>query len=748
MKKVLLFASALALMASCSQDEFGIDEQPIKGQGVSFQATFDEADTRAEWSKEGNAWKMFWYAEQDKMDFYVKNAGIGAAGATPANVDEWDATNGKATYRASRSLGEGYFVADAAAKTISFTKDGNTWRTPSFRYVWPTTTTVELNGSTQLVATLPPINAQDQTELKGSSTIGYAFMAGKMDNVAVPADYASGSDVLIGMKLNRKLPLAVFSVKNYDSKVYGNLKSITLTSDGQVTADGSVNAVKENIDYGSKAKWNLETDQFEEGDGTGIAQSITLKINGGTTGLEWSDDATAFMTINAIDRTGATLSSRYTIKYEFEKVTFTDQFDTKANWVGGQVIRMSGTPEEPSFDLEKQSYALVGTGSDYTLLINESFTGKVKDIMGKTGITPEGGAEVQYANIKHLKVTPNVVDPASFVDLTALTEVTFVNQTELVKDMFNAAGLKKITANKVTKIAAGFNKEAASYTDVNLASYDFADAAVKDQLLKKSSLENVDISAVSTIKPQYPSGGIVFTGFESLVTVKVGADVEIGSAAFKGCTSLTDVTFPEGASAKSIGASAFEGCKELKSITIPGTQVANNAFNGCKVLEIANIDDFTPVAIGAGAFNGCEKITDMDLSAATTIGAGAFEGCKGLVGKEKGGVYALDVPVLIKLEDNTFKDCTNLKYINLDAVTSVGLEFFNGCDLSAIKFGKAFTVNGTTKTATATSFGKNTSASTTIYLNEAQQGVKGSTLTLTGDTDDSEAVTYTFASVL
>lgn len=745
MKKVLLFASALALMAGCSQDEFSIDEKPMKGQGVSFQATIDDVDTRAEWSKEGSAWKMFWYAEQDKMDFYVKDAKI----ANGANITAWDKTNGVATYKASRSLGEGYFVANDNSKIIGFTKDAeDKWNTPSFRYVWPTGTTVDVDAtSNELVATLPAIATQDQKELTGSSTIGYAFMAGKLDKVTVPADYASGSDVLIGMELNRKLPLAVFSVKNYDKDVYGNLMSITLTSEGQVKADGKTvdDTKKENIDYGSDATWNLETDKFTEG-ATAVAQSIKLTFNT-TSGIEWSDDATAFMTINAIDRTGATLSSRYTIEYKFDNATFTDKFDTKGNWAGGEVIRMSGPTAEPSFDLEKQPYALVGKNTDYTLLINKSFgNGKVADIMTATGVkNPGATGEIVFANIKQLKVTPNIVDPATFAKLTALTKVTLVDQTELVKDMFDAANLVNITANKVTKVDAAFNKKSVSYTDVNLASYSFADADVKAKLIT-SSLANADISSVSTIAPQFPSVGITFTGLTSLATIKVGADVAIGSGAFKGCTSLTDVIFPENASAKLIGASAFESCAKLVSITIPGTEVASDAFNGCKVLEIANIKDFKPAKIGANAFKDCAKIVDMNLSAATTIGAGAFEGCTKLVGNKQSSVNVLSLPVLTKLEDNTFKGCTALRYIEFNEVTSVGLEFLNGCTLTEIKFGKAFTMNGKTVAATVTSFG--TIANTKIYLNSAQTGCAGNTLTLKGDADKSEDVAYTFNSIV
>ena len=60
----------------------------------------------------------------------------------------------------------------------------------------------------------------------------------------------------------------------------------------------------------------------------------------------------------------------------------------------------------------------------------------------------------------------------------------------------------------------------------------------------------------------------------------------IGSNAFSGCSSLTEIEIPD--SVTSIGESAFSDCKKLTSITIPDsvTSIEKSAFSGCNNLTI------------------------------------------------------------------------------------------------------------------------------------------------------------------
>ena len=102
----------------------------------------------------------------------------------------------------------------------------------------------------------------------------------------------------------------------------------------------------------------------------------------------------------------------------------------------------------------------------------------------------------------------------------------------------------------------------------------------------------------------------------------------IGSGAFYGCESLTNVTIPN--SVTSIGYDAFEGCKSLTSITIPNsvTSIVESAFEGCKALTSITIPD-SVTGIGPSAFSGCESLSSITIpDSVTSIGGAAFAGVK------------------------------------------------------------------------------------------------------------------------
>ena len=78
----------------------------------------------------------------------------------------------------------------------------------------------------------------------------------------------------------------------------------------------------------------------------------------------------------------------------------------------------------------------------------------------------------------------------------------------------------------------------------------------------------------------------------------------IGSFAFSGCKSLTNITIPDGVT--SIGNNAFSYCERLAIITMPNsvTSIGTAAFAGCYMLEF--------VELGQG-FNA----NNLNLSAST-----------------------------------------------------------------------------------------------------------------------------------
>ena len=94
------------------------------------------------------------------------------------------------------------------------------------------------------------------------------------------------------------------------------------------------------------------------------------------------------------------------------------------------------------------------------------------------------------------------------------------------------------------------------------------------------------------------AGEIEITGCNmDVASVEIPAEIagkrvtSIGDNAFRDCTSLTEITIPDGAT--SVGFQTFSGCTSLKKITIPDsvTSIENNAFYGCASLTEIVIPD-------------------------------------------------------------------------------------------------------------------------------------------------------------
>ena len=116
------------------------------------------------------------------------------------------------------------------------------------------------------------------------------------------------------------------------------------------------------------------------------------------------------------------------------------------------------------------------------------------------------------------------------------------------------------------------------------------------------SLSYVSLGSVMTI------GSSAFSGCTSLSDMLMSLNVtSIGGSAFKNCSSLTSIMLPEGISA--ISANTFDGCKALKSVYIPISvkSIARYAFNNCTTLEAVyyggTAEDFANVSVSFKDYN-------------------------------------------------------------------------------------------------------------------------------------------------
>ena len=119
----------------------------------------------------------------------------------------------------------------------------------------------------------------------------------------------------------------------------------------------------------------------------------------------------------------------------------------------------------------------------------------------------------------------------------------------------------------------------------------------------------------------------------------------------------------------------YTNFKSLKSITIPeGVEtVGYQAFYGCTNLTKVVLPE-TVTSIESNAFYGCVNLSSVNVpSNVTRIGSYAFYGCEGLT--------SIDIPSNVtRISDYTFMDCSNLSSINIPSkVTYIGKSAFRNC---------------------------------------------------------------------
>ena len=222
--------------------------------------------------------------------------------------------------------------------------------------------------------------------------------------------------------------------------------------------------------------------------------------------------------------------------------------------------------------------------------------------------------------------------------------------------------------------------------------------------------ENIEIPAEINGKSVTSIGSYAFRGCTSLTNITIPDSVTwIGSHAFNGCTSLTSITIPE--SVDYIYYNAFEDCINLTSITIPNsvTEIGDRAFGGCTSLTSITIPDSVK-KIGWSAFDGCTSLIAINvatenqnyvsvndvlynkdktaiicypaskedksysiLDSVTVICGRAFSNCKNLT--------SITIPnSVVKINSDAFEDCTSLESVSIpNSVTSIGDAAFSGC---------------------------------------------------------------------
>ncbi|GEM_PF-1872283 len=101
-------------------------------------------------------------------------------------------------------------------------------------------------------------------------------------------------------------------------------------------------------------------------------------------------------------------------------------------------------------------------------------------------------------------------------------------------------------------------------------------------------------------------------------------------------------------------------------------RIGRRAFEGCNNLVGVNLSAVT--TLGQAAFSGCENLTTVNLSQITELGTFAFYGCTNLVLTSDRFHQDLDY-----IPDYAFHGCENLTSVNLSHITQLGTFAFCGC---------------------------------------------------------------------
>lgn len=754
MKKLLFCAGVLALAASCTEelDTMSSIQQQGVAQGITFTATTNEVATRGEILDTEEGYAPFWSADpgtngEDKIKIFstLTNKNSGAT---------WNSADAGATYKATKSQRRGEFTGIDETNILNFDTSVDETNPAQFLAVFPSTLTVRLVPNnpnvTANISGWPSLGTQRQTNTKGAGVFSNNVMWSATTGYPTTGEYGESKNG-VGENLNLAfnyvyagIAFRTENVKNDDvdyTPYFGKLEYVELKSDGEYNAEGEKVATgKPEVNFvpGTDASLTLAvtTDEtralkveptFKMGT-TGATASAKVEL--GTGGLDWSDEARAYMFVAPVERE---YTEGFIATYKFENITFTETITGSMNWNAGRIVKF------PALDINSYDYLVT---TDGTLIINRGTIAATMTSGNNPSIKwPIGRPDTQTSDdvavgsIKNVIIN-NVVSEADFANLAKFTALETLEMTEQTTIYANAlaacaADITKLVLPKVTVIEDGFvtatgataGTALSALTELDLQSYQFPSTPINYLLFNgmetasNNTLEKVNMKAVTDMTAEFDMNRtIAFEGFEKLANVVLNENkVIVSQKAFKGCTNLISVSgkldleaanaveaFMDAGSDASLVYDAKNPDKTFSTVNVTSTDIPARAFYNAKNMVNILLDgkQVVPTYVGTQAFQQAVNLKSMDLSKATEIGANAFAGATeyaGVSGQTRLNVAAAEIESGIlagtKVVNVYFTNATKVNgpifYTDLNGNDAGGERYADA--LTQVEFAKVFT---------------------------------------------------------
>ena len=262
-----------------------------------------------------------------------------------------------------------------------------------------------------------------------------------------------------------------------------------------------------------------------------------------------------------------------------------------------------------------------------------------------------------------------VIGESAFSD-SSLSSVTVSSSvTKIGNDAFLESRLLK---------SVSFAASEGASSDITVGKRAFANCVSLESIILPARLTSIELSkyyidpdGTFVISPDYAfvgcdslqsigveAGSLSYTMIDGMIYSAKGGQLLFCPVAKSGAISLSLDT-------SSIGAGAFIGCEGITEITVPNTvnYIDEYAFYGLPLEKVTFIgNSFSSLTLGDRAFMNCKALKSVvfeGVSPVDIIGEEAFSGCESL------SEYTITASV-IEIKDNAFKNCTGLKSVTFE----------------------------------------------------------------------------------